>query len=131
MLANACFWVVFVIFFVFKSHRNVPHPPTFEERPTEFIYFGRALGYLENERMVPLIKVTRFVQRPSFYAASPFNMWFAQRGIDSEHLYHGVSVGGYFLLLVCLLSFLQWYVVGLFVNYISKHLRHHTVTRAG
>ena len=68
------------------------------------------------------MKVTRFIQRPSFIAAAPYFWYFNSHSITVDHLYWGISVGGYYLLLVCLLSFLQWYLVGLVIDLIRRHL---------
>jgi hypothetical protein len=122
LLGNACLWLILRVFFVLKSYPYIPHKPIFEERSPELIYFGRALSYLENEKMIPLIRTIRLVQLPSFYAASPFNLLFSRRGMAVDQLYWGISVGGYYLLLVCLLSFVQWYLVGVLIDYIRPFL---------
>jgi hypothetical protein len=116
MLANVMFWLIFAGGFAFKSYPYKPHQPFFEERSPELIYFGRALSYLENERLTPFMRVTFTVQKPSFYAASPLNFYFSRKGIVVDQLYGGISAGGYYLLLVCLLSFMQWYIVGLIID---------------
>jgi len=121
-LANVVFWVVFAVFFAVKTYPYQPHKPVFEERSPEFIYFGRALSILENEQVSPLMKTTLVVQKPSFYAARPLFWYFNSRGITVDRQYRGVSVGGYYLLLVCLLSFLQWYLVGFFIDYLRRRL---------
>lgn len=122
LLANASLWLIFLVFFMFKSHPYTPHKPIFEERSPELIYFGRALSYLENEQMIPLIRTIRLVQLPSFYAASPFNSFFSRRGTSVDHLYWGISLGGYYLFLVCLLSFVQWYLLGFLIDYIRRFI---------
>jgi hypothetical protein len=121
-LANVVFWVVFAVFFVVKAFPYQPHKPVFEERSPEFIYFGRALSILENEQVSPLMKTTLLVQKPSFYAARPFFWYFNSRGITADRQYRGVSVGGYYLLLVCLLSFLQWYLAGFLIDFLRRRL---------
>ncbi len=120
MLANALFWLIFGVFFAFKSQPYRPHKPVFEERAPDLIYFGRALSYLENEQMMPLVRTTLLVQWPSFFVARPLNWCFSRRGIVVDHRYWGISVGGYYLIVVCLLSFLQWYLFGLFIDYLRR-----------
>jgi hypothetical protein len=120
MLANVVFWLFCGIFFVVKSKPYSPHKPIFEERAPDVIYFGRAFSYLENEKPILLVRTAQFVQSPSFYAASPLNWFFSGRGITVDREYWGISVGGYYLILVCLLSFLQWYLVGLLIDFIQK-----------
>jgi hypothetical protein len=37
-------------------------------------------------------------------------------------LYGGIDVGGYYLILVCLLSFAQWYLIGLLLDCLRRRL---------
>ncbi len=50
--------------------------------------------------------------RPSVVAAKPFYWYFNSRGIVVARLFLGVSVGGYYLLVVSFISFLQWLLIG-------------------
>ena len=72
------------------------------------------------------MRAARFVQWPSFHGAIPLNWYFSRRGIVVDHLYCGISVGGYYLILVCFLSFLQWYLIGFSIDW----ARHRFTTRA-
>ena len=110
LLANTAFWAIFAVNFLVNSHSYRPHPPMFEEQAPLYAYYGRALP--AEQYMTPLMRATRFLQWPSFYAARPYFWYFDKHGIDGERLYGGVSVTGYYLLIVCVLSFLQWYLVG-------------------
>ena len=121
ILANVAFWLVFGVLFVVKSYPYEPHKPVFEEEFPALTYFGRALP-VQQQYMGGLMRTTQFVQRPSFYAARPFFWYFNSHGIVVDHLYWGISVGGYYLLLVCLLSFLQWYLVGLSIDWVRRRL---------
>jgi hypothetical protein len=125
LLLNLAFWLIFAILFLVKSSPYKPHKPVFEERSPEFIYFGRALSVLENEQISPLMKTTLAVQKPSFYAARPFFWYFNSRGITVDQQYRGISVGGYYLLLVCLVSFLQWFLVGWVLQKLSHKWSSH------
>jgi len=121
LLANGILWIMFFILFAFKGHPYKPHRPSFEEELPGYSYFGRALP-IENEYMGPFLRTSRFVQGPSFYAGRPYFWYFNSHGITVDRLYGGVSVGGYYLLVVCLLSFLQWYLVGLLIDYVRKRI---------
>ena len=66
------------------------------------------------------MNVTRAIQKPSFIAVQPFFWYFDSHKITVDREYLGISVGGYYLILVCLVSFLQWYLVGLFMDYIRS-----------
>jgi hypothetical protein len=118
VLANAAFWCAFAAFFIANSQHYEPHRPTFEEDSPNIIYFGRSLSYLVNDQMRPAIRALRIVQCPSFYAASPINYYFSSRNVTIAQLYGGISVGGYYILAVFLLSFAQWFFIGVFVDYI-------------
>ncbi len=121
ILANGIFWLIFVIYFAAESHPYIPHKPAFEEELPGYTYFGRALS-IEAEYMGLFLKVTRLVQWPSFFVTRPFFWYFNSRGIVVDHLYLGISVGGYYLILVCSVSFLQWYLIGRFVDWVKRRL---------
>lgn len=116
VLGNALFWLVFSILFAVGSYPYQPHRPRFEEISAAYIFFGRTLKLLDTGTRVGLsplfLRVTYFVQWPSAYSARPFFWYFNRHNISVDQQYFGISVGGYFLLLVCLLSFLQWYLMG-------------------
>jgi hypothetical protein len=118
VLANALFWFIFAVSFVSDSYRYEPHPKRFEEPSSPYIICSRAFpfaGYMN-----PLMRATRVLQWPSFYAAAPFNFYVSRRGIVLDDLLWGTSAGGYYLILVCVLSFFQWYLIGLFADYIRR-----------
>jgi hypothetical protein len=121
LLGNAVFWLIFGTNFALKSYAYTQHTKVFEEESSPYILWSRAFPF--NEYMSPLMRATRVVQWPSFYAATPVNLYFSHRGIVVDQLYWGISVGGYYLICVCLLSFLQWYLVGLFLVYLRARLR--------
>jgi hypothetical protein len=116
ILANGIFWMAFAILFVSGAYLYRPHPRAFEEATPSYIFFGNALRQIETGTGVslpPLLVTSTFaIQKPSVLAARPFYWYFDALGITVDHLYGGISVGGYYLLLVCLLSFVQWYLVG-------------------
>ena len=121
LLANVLFWLTFAVNFVAKSYPYQPHPKVFEEESPPYILWGRA--FPPDQYMSPLMRATRLIQAPSFYAARPFFWYFDKRGIVVDHLYAGVSVGGYFLLVAWLLSFAQWYLTGLLIDYLTRRFR--------
>jgi hypothetical protein len=66
--------------------------------------------------------VTYVVQKPSVVAAMPFYWYFDRRGIVINSLFWGISVGGYNLLLVSLISFLQWLLIGFLFDEVYRRL---------
>ncbi len=73
--------------------------------------------------MTPLLRTMRFLEWPSFFAARPYFWYFDTHGIYGKQLYWRVSVTGYYLLIVCLLSFLQWYGVGWLLDRVRKRVK--------
>ena len=120
MAANGVFWLVFAGIFVMGSYAYKAHRLSFEEATPSYIFWGRALREIDSgtgASLPPtLIKVTYAIQKPSALAARPFYWPFNRRGLTVDEQYWGISVGGYYLLLVCLLSFLQWFLVGWLVR---------------
>ena len=110
MSSNLILWVVWAINFVVKSQPYTPHVKVFEEYSPPYIFWGRAFPFTEYGS--PVMQATKILQWPSFHAAIPLSYFFSQRGDFIDKLYWRVSVGGYYLLLVFLLSFIQWYFVG-------------------
>lgn len=117
VVANVLFWLVFAVYLVSQSYPYRPHRILFEEVPPSYIFWGCAFPV--EKYMSPIMRATRFIQAPSFYASTPFFWYFDSRGVFVNDLYAGVSVGGYYLIIVCLLSFAQWYVTGRLVDYVG------------
>lgn len=126
-LLNLVFWMVFSVIFVIQSFPYSPHKPAFEEISYSYIFFGRALREIDSGTGVALpptlMKVTNAVQGPSVVAARAFYLYTNHRGLVVDNLFLGISVGGYHLLLVCLLSFGQWFLIGLLFDVIVLHIK--------
>ena len=126
LLANAISWFVFAVLLIVQSHPYAPHRPYFEEPTPSYIFLGRAVGQIDSGTggTLPssLMKVIRGVQTPSFVAARPYFWYFNRHGITVDHLYRGLSIGGYYLIQVCLLSFVQWYLICLPIDYVKRRL---------
>lgn len=118
VLANAVFWFVFIVYFAARSYAYQPHQLMFEEVVPSYIFWGRAFPV--EKYMSPFLRATRLIQAPSFYAGRPLFWYFDNRGVFVNDLYAGVSVGGYYLIVVCLLSFAQWYLTGLLMDYFRR-----------
>lgn len=121
IMANGAFWLLFGSYFGAQSYTYRPHTKVFEEETPPYIFWGRAFPF--EQYMNPVMRATRFIQAPSFYAARPFFSYFDKRGIVVDHTYWGISIGGYYLIVVCLLSFLQWYLVGVIVEFIRPRIK--------
>jgi hypothetical protein len=131
-LLNLLFWLIFGVLFVAGSYPYRPHKLFFEEATPSYIFFGRALREIDSGTGTslppPLMNVTRAIQKPSFVAAKPYFWYFNSHGLTVDHQYWGISVGGYYLLLVCVLSFFQWYLIGWVVQKLWDRWSSHPTT---
>ncbi|HEY1423474.1 MAG TPA: hypothetical protein VGF20_08485, partial [Candidatus Acidoferrum sp.] len=121
MVGNCVLWLVWIANFVLLSKPYEPHIKMFDEHSPPYIFWGRAFPLEAYAGIV--MQAVKSLERPSFYAAIPVNYFFSSRGIFVDHLYWGVSVGGYYLIAVFLLSFLQWYLVDILIDYLRQRLR--------
>jgi hypothetical protein len=118
LIANSVLWVIFAANFIAKSRPYKSHPFMFEETAPPYIFWGHALPF--EEYWSPMMRITRTLEAPSFYASIPLNWYFSRRAITVDHQYWGISTGAYYLLLGCLLSFAQWYLFGLVIDYLRR-----------
>jgi hypothetical protein len=121
VLANTVFWLIFAVSFVSESYHFEPHTKLFEEPSSPYIFWSRAFPV--ERYMSPFMRTTRLLQWPSFYAAAPFNFYVNRRGFVVDDLFWGISVGGYYIIFVCLLSFFQWCLIGSLADYIKRRAR--------
>jgi hypothetical protein len=124
LLVNGTYWFVFAILFAINSYPYAPHPMGFEEITPSHIFFGRALRPLNTGTGIGVdprwVKITYLIQWPSARIARLFYWHFNQHEVAVDTQYWGISLGGYYLIIVCLLSFLQWYLVGMLFDYARK-----------
>jgi len=121
-VANSFFWLVFAVLFLLQSNPYKPHKLSFEEATPSYIFFGRALREVDSgtggSLPPPLMKVTSAIQKPSFVAAEPYYWYFNRHEITVDRLYWHVSVGGYYLVVVSILSFIQWYLLAVLLDHL-------------
>ena len=126
MTANSFFWLVFGVLFLLQSYPYQPHELYFEEATPNYIFFGRALREIDSGTGVSLpprlMRVTSAIQKPSFVAARPYYWYFNNHEITVDRLYWHISVGGYYLLVVCILSFVQWYLLGFLLDLLKARI---------
>jgi hypothetical protein len=115
---NCVLWIAWIGNFLVLSRPYTPHQKTFEEDSPSYIFWGRAFPPPANTS--PIIRTVRLVEFPSFFIAIPVNYFFSSRGIVVDHLYGGISAGGYYLIAVFLLSFVQWYAIGWLLDWARK-----------
>lgn len=110
LVANLCFWIYFWIAFAQASYPFRPDPLG-HPAGTGYTFWGHSIAVVESGLVYPFFKVVFYVEFPSFALATLVARVF------SPHLllygfFAGISKGGWLLLAVMLLSFLQWYFIG-------------------
>jgi len=104
LFANSLLWTVFWSIFFITSHKAVPHWP-----PTDgaVMVAGRVCDLLSPMAPNPWLAYLAFwPNAPTWVVVRPiFKMI-----LDFYHL--GTNLSGTRLVVVCLASFLQWYVIG-------------------
>ena len=121
LIANLLFWIYFGIAFTRASY---PYSPevwnyTAPTAPAGYTFFGHSIGQRESAFQHPFFQTMFFVEFPSFAVARVGqNLLFPS--VTGDRVFVGISEGGWRLLVVGLLSFLQWYLVGWTVHKISR-----------
>lgn len=110
LIANLCLWVYFWTAF---AHASYPFraDPLGHPAGTGYTFWGHSIAVVESGLVYPFFRVIFYVEFPSFALATLVAQAF------SPHLllygfFAGISKGGWLLLAVMTLSFLQWYFVG-------------------
>lgn len=113
--ANLLFWAYFWVDFAGRVVSYEVRQPKFEEVLPTFVFYGRALPS-DQERRLTSLRLAKVLHAPSFWVARPYVWITTSKGILWDKVYWGVSPGGYLLLIVMVLSFGQWFLVGLGVR---------------
>ncbi len=109
MVANVCFWAFFWIAF-FKAAR--PYLPAQPHGPVDlYCIWGRAIGLTTSSFLYPFMKVAFVIEFPSFLLITMIQNLFFSR-LSSDYFVGGISVGGFKLLAIMAVSFVQWYLLG-------------------
>lgn len=109
--ANLCLWIYFWLAFARASQPYNPrpwgHPPV-----DPYSFWGHAIGLTTSSLTYPFMRMAFWIEFPSFLGVALVRKAFLS-GVSGDTFFAGVSVGGYALLAIMLLSFVQWYFVGL------------------
>jgi hypothetical protein len=119
-VANLCLWIYFWLSFAHFSYQYRPNPLG-HPAGTGYTFWGHAIAVAESPNFYLFFRVLYRVEWPSFQLPL-----LALRSLYSPLLLYGffggVSKGGWLLLAVMPLSFFQWYLVGLFIDYLRHRL---------
>jgi hypothetical protein len=110
LVANLCLWVYFWIGFAGASYRYKPDPLG-HPAGTGYAFWGHSIAVTESGFKYPFFRVVSYVEFPSIALATLVARLFSPRLI-LYGFFAGISKGGWLLLAVMVLSFLQWYLVG-------------------
>ena len=110
LAANLCFWIYFAIAFAQASY-PFRHDPLGHPAGAGYTFAGHSIGILESPFTHPFFNLAFWVEFPSFaLARGGQNLFFPW--VTGDRFFAGISEGGWRLLTIVLLSFLQWYLVG-------------------
>jgi len=124
VLSDFILWLIFALTFASESDSYMPHRPYFEEVFPTYFFFGRALREIDSGTGVglrpTLITLTFAIQSRASSCRDPFVRLLVGAALRSTSNIGEFPSGGYYLLLVCVLSFLQWYIVGFLLGYLTR-----------
>lgn len=109
LTANLCFWIYFSVAFFLAAQPYDPRP--WGHFPVDpYSFGGYAIGLTKSSLTYPFMQLAFWIEFPSFLLATLAQHAFFSN-LSGDQFFAGISIGGYKLLLVMLLSFLQWYIV--------------------
>jgi hypothetical protein len=109
LVASLCFWIYFAISFA-KTSYPFERDPWGHPAGAGYTFLGHSIGVVESPLAHPFYRVMVWVEFPSFvFARLGQNVLFPR---FKDQFFAGISDGGWRLIAILLLSFLQWYLVG-------------------
>ena len=124
LIANLCLWVYFGIAFAQASYPFRPDPLG-HPAGTGYTFWGHSIAVVESGFVYLFFRVMFYVEFPSFALATLAVRIFSPHQLING-FFAGISGGGWLLLAVMLLSFLQWYLVGWVAQKLwQRWFRHH------
>jgi hypothetical protein len=118
LATNLGVWGYFWIAFAQASEPYNPHPWT--NVPVDlYSFWGHAIGQTQSPYMHPFMNLMFWAEFPSMALVTLIQrVFFSKASADAFLL--GISTGGYKLLAIMLLSFLQWYLIGKGIQRLTK-----------
>lgn len=110
LIANLCLWVYFWIAFAQASY-PFRADPLGHPAGTGYTFWGHSIGVVESGLTYPFFRIMFYAEFPSFALATLTVRVFSPHQLING-FFAGISGGGWLLLAVMLLSFLQWYLLG-------------------
>jgi hypothetical protein len=110
LVANLCLWIYFWIAFAQTSYPFRPNPLG-HPAGTGYTFWGHSIAVVESAFGYSYFEVMFYAEFPSFVLATLMVWVFSPHQLING-FFAGISGGGWLLLAVMLLSFLQWYFIG-------------------
>ncbi len=110
LIANLSLWIYFWIGFALASYPYRPDPLG-HPAGTGYTFWGHSIAVTESGFKYPFFRIATYVECPSIGLATLVARVFSPR-LVLYGFFAGVSKGGWLLLAVMVLSFLQWYFIG-------------------
>lgn len=110
LAANLGLWVYFWIAFAQASEPYNPHH--WIHFPVDlYSFWGHAIGQTQSSSLHPFMNLMFWAEFPSLALVTLIQRVFFSK-VSAEEILLGISTGGYKLLAIMVLSFLQWYLIG-------------------
>jgi hypothetical protein len=110
LVLNLCLWMYFWIAFTQASYPFRPDPLG-HPAGTGYTFWGHSIAVVESGLVYPFFRVVFYVEFPSFLLATVVVRLFSPHQLING-FFAGISGGGWLLLAIMFLSFLQWYLIG-------------------
>ena len=110
LIANVCLWIYFWTAFAYSSYPFRPDPFG-HPAGTGYTFWGHSIAVVESGLVYPFFRVAFYVDFPAFALGTLIAQTFWPH-LDINGFFAGISGGGWLLLGVMVLSFLQWYLIG-------------------
>ena len=128
LTANLCLWIYFWIAFAQESYPFQPDPLG-HPAGTGYTFWGHSIAVVESGLEHPFFTAVFYPEFPSFALATVTVQAFS-RHLLINGFFIGISGGGWLLLGVMVLSFLQWYAVGWVVQEGSRRWSNRSIPGA-
>jgi hypothetical protein len=109
LITNLCFWIYFAISFAQASY-PFKRDPWGHPAGAGYTFLGHSIGVVESPFAHPFYQAMFWIEFPSFALARlGQNVIFPH---FEDQFFAGISDGGWRLISIAVISFLQWYLVG-------------------
>jgi hypothetical protein len=116
-IGNLCLWVYFWMSFLDVAYPFRPNPLG-HPAGTGITFFGRSIAVVESPSRYRFIRIVFWINLPAVASVFPL----AHRLFSYQGFWLGLSEDAWLLLLVMVISFLQWYAIGRLLHGLRKRI---------